>query len=509
VSGLESRGGRTLTITLGNMRVGVADVSQVARHGARVELGSAARQRIVADRVVVDHLALGEKPIYGLTTGLGAAVDTRVPKADVGAFQTRAVMARSVAIGPRLAREIVRAAMFARIASMAVGGSGISPMVLDGLIAMLNAGVHPVVPAIGSIGAADLAPLAHLALPLLGMGEAEYQNVVMPGGEALSRAGIAPVTLGPKDGLALINSNAVAVGAGALVLCDVETAQHSLDISAALSLEGFRANLSPLDPRALAARPAPGQAVATARLCEILRGSDLHRAGAARRVQDPLSLRCIAPVHGAALHAIDEARGALEIELNGAGDNPLVVAQDNLMLSTANFDATSLTLTFELLGQALAHCAGLCCERTMKLLSPRFSDLPRFLAPLGPPHTGFATVQKTGTALDAEIRHLALPASLGARVVADGVEDHAGMLPLVVKKTDEILKRLRWLVAIEFMVAAQALDLRPARLGATLSKVYDAIRAIVPKLDQDRIIGPDIERIAGLVESGDLLGATR
>jgi histidine ammonia-lyase len=491
-------------IELGSDWLGIEAVARVSRQGAKVELSSAARQRIATARAVVERAASGDAAIYGLTTGLGAAVDTRLPPEDVAAFQTRAVRARSVAIGPRLPRETVRAAMLARIAGLAAGGSGVSPSVLDGLVAMLNVGVHPAVPAIGSIGAADLAPLAHLALPLIGEGEAEYQGAVMPGAEAMRRAGLTPVTLGPKDGLALINSNAAGVGAGALMLCDTETALRSLDVSAALALEGFRGNLSPLDPRAQKARPAPGQAAATARLTALLAGSALWQPGTARRVQDPLSFRCIAPVHGTALDALDHARRALEIELNSAGDNPLVIATDDVLLSTGNFDVTALALGVELVGQALAQAAGLCAERTIKLLSPGFSDLPRFLTPRGGTRTGFATVQKTIAALDAEIRHCALPASLGVHAVADGVEDHASLLPQVVAKTAEIAERLHFLIAIELMVAAQALDLRPAPLGQALQKIYQTVRTAVPMLDEDRAVGPDIEKIAALVRAGSI-----
>jgi len=324
----------------------------------------------------------------------------------------------------------------------------------------------------------------------------------MPGAEALRRAGLTPVTLGPKDGLALINSNAAGVGSGALMLCDAGAVLGALDVSAALGLEGFRGNLSPLDPRAQSTRPAPGQATAAARLTVLLAGSELWQAGVGRRVQDPLSFRCIAPVHGAALDALGRATQALEIELNCSGDNPLVVATDGDMISTGNFDVTALALDIEHLGQALAQAASLCGERTIKLLSPRFSDLPRFLSPRGGTRTGFATVQKTIAALDAEIRHLAMPAVLGVRAVADGVEDHASLLPQIVAKTAEIAERLRFLVAIELMVSAQALDLRPAHLGPALRKVYEAVRSAVPKLDEDRAVGPDIERIAELVGVG-------
>lgn len=494
-----------IVVAIGDGRLDVEAVARVSRGGAKVELTAAASERIAAARAVVDRAAKGDTAVYGLTTGLGAAVDTRLPADDVAAFQTRAIRARSVAVGARLPRDAVRAAMTARIAGMAAGGSGASPAVLEALIALLNAGVHPSVPAIGSIGAADLAPLAHLALTLIGEGEAEYRGRLVPAGDALRLAGLAPVALGAKDGLALINSNAVAVGAGALTLCDAEAALGVLDVSAALSMEGFRGNPSPLDPLAQLARPAPGQAEAARRLAALLEGSALWDPATPRRVQDPLSFRCIGPVHGAMLDALALVRGGLEIELNCAGDNPLVAAEEGRILSTGNFDVTALALRFEHLGLALAQGAGLCAERCLKLLSPRFSDLPRFLTPKGATRTGFATVQKTLAALEAEIRHLSLPAGLGVRVVADGVEDHASLLPQIVAKTREIVDRLHFLIAIELMIAAQALDLRPVRLGPPLRAACDAVRALVPKLDEDRPLGPDIERLADRVRSATFM----
>ena len=492
-------------VVVGSARVAVATVARISRDDTKVELSPRARSRIVAERAAVERALAGNRPVYGLTTGLGAAVDTPLPPEDVAAFQTRALRARSVAVGPRVPREAVRAAMFARIVGMAAGGSGVSPAVLDRLVALLNAGIHPAVPAIGSIGAADLAPLAHLASALIGEGEAEFRGRLMPAAEALRGAGLEPVTLGPKDGLALINSNALSVGAGALVLHDAAGLLRALDVSAALALEGFRGNLSPLDPRAQRARPAPGQAAAADRLTALLAGSELWRADAPRRLQDPLSFRCIAPVHGAASDALGLAIDAAETELNGSGDNPLVLADEDRIISTGNFDVTALALRFEHLGLALTEAASLCGERSLKLLAPRFSDLPRFLTPRGGTRTGFATVQKTIAALDAEMRHLSLPVSLGVRGVADGVEDHASLLPQAVARLRAMLERLPFLVAIELVIAAQALDLRPVHLGPPMRQAYGAIRALVPALDEDRAMGPEIERVAAEIAAGTLI----
>ena len=493
------------SITLGAGSIGIEDVVAVSRRDASVDLAPTLRARIAAERAMVERLAGGETPIYGLNTALGAAVDTRLPPEEIAAFQSRALRARSVGVGPPMQRDAVRAMMFARLAGMAAGGSGISPAVLDGLLTLLNSGATPIVPSIGSIGAADLALLAPVALALIGEGQVEYRGARGQAGEVLASMGLAPVPLGPKDALAIINSNAGSVGLGALALSDARTVLDALDAAAALSLEGFRGNLSPLDPRAAEARPAPGQAQAATRLRALLDGSELWRAGAARRVQDPLCYRCLAPVHGAAISALYRTQRTIEIELRGSADNPLVLT-DGTMISTANFDLTALTLAFEALGLALAHAARMSGERVLKLLDPGFSGLPRFLTPIGPTRSGFAAVQKTVAALEGEIRHLALPASLGVMAAANGVEDHASMAPHVVAKTAQIVQRLIRLAAIELMVAAQAVDLRSAPLGAPLRKIHEAVRVRVNKLEDDRALGPDIEAIARLIDEGALPG---
>jgi histidine ammonia-lyase len=493
------------SITLGTGSIGIDDVVAVSRRDTPVDLAPAVRARIVAERAVVERLAEGETPIYGLNTALGAAVDTRLPPEEIAAFQARALRARSVGVGSPMPRDAVRAMMFARLAGMIAGGSGASPAMLDGLLALLNYGATPLVPSIGSIGAADLALLAPVALALIGEGDIEYRGARGRAAEALASIGLVPLPLGPKDALALINSNAGSVGPGALALSDARTVLDALDAAAALSLEGFRGNLSPFDPRAAEARPAPGQAQAATRLRALLAGSDLWRAGAARRVQDPLCYRCLTPVHGAVLSALYRTQHTIEIELRGSGDNPLVLA-DGTMISTANFDLTALTLAFEALGLALAHVARMTGERALKLLDPGFSGLPRFLTPIGPTRSGFAAVQKTVAALEGDIRHLAQPASLGVMTAANGVEDHASMAPRVVAKTADIVQRLRWLAAVELIVAAQAVDLRAAPLGPPLRHVYEAVRARVPKLEEDRVLGTDIEAIAGLIEEGAVAG---
>ncbi|TMH60625.1 MAG: histidine ammonia-lyase [Betaproteobacteria bacterium] len=492
-------------IVLEGQGVTLADVIRVARDGAVVTLGPTARERMRKARETVDRLARSDEAVYGLTTALGANTGRAIPPGELAAYQERAIRARAVGVGARLATDAVRAMMFARLAGMAVGGSGISPAVFDTLLAMLNAAVHPVVPGKGSIGVADLAPLSHMALPLLAEGSAEYRGEILPAAEALSRAGLAPVAFAAKDGLALISSNAASVGCAALALHDAIAALDALNVAAALAFEAFRANLSPLDPRVQAARPAPGQREVAARLTALLEGSALWSRGAARRVQDPVSFRCVTQVHGAVFAAAWSAREQIELELNSAADSPLVLPESGEMLSNGNFHVPGLALAFDAFGIGLAQAAAASVERCLKLFSPAFSDLPLQLTRHGPMHSGFATVQKTLTALYNEIRHAANPASLDFLPVSEAVEDHAPMTPHAIAKSVVIADNLCYLAAIELLTAAQAIDLRgldPDTLGRGAKAAYDAVRKAVPTLDVDRPIGPDIEAIERLVAAG-------
>ncbi len=494
-------------ITLRGSGVAIADVVRVARGGAPVALAAQARARVVAAHAVVDRLVASDQSIYGLTTALGANTGQAIPEAERSEYQLRAVRARAVGVGPSHATEVVRAMMFARLAGMAVGGSGVSPAVLDALTAMLNAGVHPLVPSIGSIGVADLAPLSHLALPLVGEGQAEFRGEQLPGREALARAGLQPVTLAAKDGLALISANAATVGHAALMLHDAAMALDALNVAAALSFEAFAANLSPLDARVQAARPARGQVAIAQRLRDLLAGSGLWIEGAARRVQDPLSLRCVTQMHGAALAALHLLRDDIELELNSAADSPLVLLDAGELVSNGNFHIPALALALDGLGLALAQVAMLCVMRCQKLYSPAFSGLPLQLTRLGPAHSGFATVQKTLTSLHNRIRHLANPASLDSLPVSEAVEDHAPMAPNAVANIESMLQPLRYLAAIELLSAAQAADLRAvpvATMGQGAAAAYAAVRATVPMLVEDRPLGPDIETVATTIGAGGL-----
>jgi len=492
------------TITLGTGRVGIADAVAVARDRAPADVPAAVTGHLERARAVVDRAAVGDVPVYGLNSALGANTGALLAPDEQERYQAAAVRARAVGVGPALPEDRVRAAMFARAAGMARGGSGVSVSVFRALVDALNRGIFPCVPGWGSIGVADLPQMSHIALVLIGEGLAFVDGKRVAGAQALAAAGLAPVMLGAKDGLALISSNAVTVGHACLVLADLERTLAMHDDVIALSCEGFRANLSPFDPQAQNARPAPGQAEAAARLRTALEGSGLAAAGAARRVQDPLSFRCVAQVHGAAHDALARACEHVEIELNAAADSPLVDAGENRLLSTGNFYIPGLALAHETVGLAVTQVASLLVERCIKLLSSSATELPRQLTRHGPQQSGFATTQKPLTSLAADIRHLANPACLDFLPVSEGVEDHATMAPHSVAKLEAMRERLVQLIAIEAVIAAQAVDLRPPAvrdtLGSGARRVYEGVRARSAFLDDDRSLAPDFEQVAAWLD---------
>jgi histidine ammonia-lyase len=330
----------------------------------------------------------------------------------------------------------------------------------------------------------------------------------MPGAEALRRAGLAPVTLAPKDGLALVSSNALSVAEAVLLVDQVATLLDLAALAAGLSFEGMRANPGPLLAEVSAARPAPGQEEAAARLRDFLAGSALWDKDGPRAVQDALSFRCVAPVHGTALAALAFVRDAVSAELNAAADSPLVL-DDGRILSTGNFHTGALALAADTLAIALVPAADLVVGRAMKLMLPEASGLAKFLTPIGGNRAGFAPMQKTLAALRAECRHAANPASLDFTPVANGVEDHSPQTPLTLRKAASLCQPLRALLAIELMVAAQAIDLRDraGRLGPPLAAAHRAIRTRIPFLEDDRSLGPEVETLAA--SSNAILDAAR
>ena len=482
------------TIRLAGEGVTIGDIAAVARQDAQVAADERVIARLVEARLILESAAASGQQIYGMNTALGANLKTAVTE-DFAAFQLQLVRGRSVSVGAALPREKARAIMAARLVMFAAGGSGVSPAVFEALLSLLNAGVHPVMPSIGSIGAGDLVMLSPIARVLVGEGEAEYQGIVYPAAEALERAGLEPVALQPKDGISLLNASAVSVGEAALVLTDVEALLGCQRQAAALAFEGLAGNPLILAPAIQRARPAPGQADEAALIAEMLAGSSLYEAKAA--IQDSLSLRCVASIHGALADALRQAVRVVEIELNAAADNPLVIVDEGRVLSTGNFNTAALSLAFETLGLAVAQAAHASAARFIQLTGSGRGGLPKYLSPVGGASAGFVPMQKTVTALLADIRHKANPVMLDFLAVSEGVEDHATQSLLTVRKLGEMLASWRLLIACEMLAAAQAVDLREGhRCGAGTADLHGMIRRFVPPLQEDRPLGENVARLA-------------
>jgi histidine ammonia-lyase len=448
---------------------------------------------------VLDQAAASGQQIYGLNTGLGANLGTTV-EGDASAFQRQLLEGRSGAVGEPLPQEAVRATMLARAAMFSVGGSGISPAVLTALVDALNAGVHPVMPSLGSIGAGDLLLMTAIARTLIAEGEADYQGRRMPSAKALMMARLAPVSLAPKDGLSLINASAVSTGAGALALADALSAFEQQQQAGALTMEALGANRTILDPRLHLARPAACQQLAAKELRDLLARDEQPPP---TTLQDPLSVRCMPSIHGALIQAIDNARLAVEIELNAAADNPLVLEEDNLVLSTGNFHTASMALAFETLGLAIAQASAATAARFVQLTGSGRNGLPKYLSPIGGASAGFVPLQKTVTAILAAIRHKANPVMLDFLPVSEGVEDHATQTLLAVTKCAGMIGLWRRLIAFELMAAAQAVDLREGlTLAPATGVIHAAVRAHVASLREDRPLGPDAEPLYASLANG-------
>lgn len=473
------------TVMITEVPLAIEDLLAVAG-GARVELDGGARARIAASRAVVDQALAAGEAVYGLTTQVGHGKDTRLTEEEIQGEQRFLVMSHSGGIGPPLPAAVVRAALAVRLNGIARGGSGAGVAVAEILAAMLNAGVHPVVPETASVGAADIAQMAGMAQVAIGMGRAEYRGQVLPGGEALRRAGIAPLVLGGKDGLALISANGVSVGQAALVTARAARVAEAADIAAALSMEATGANTSVLHPAVGRAKPIPGQVAAAGHLRALLAGSPLQEAGAARSVQDALSFRVVPQVHGALREYITAARQAVTAELNAAADNPLVSVPGQVLVSNGNFHPMVLAIACDALRIALAH-AGQLSERRMSHLWDAFFHQ---LASGPPPAVAYGLqLRYPAAALFPELKQLASPASLDTPPLDLGVEDHGTSAPLSVRKTDAALGLLEDLLAIELLLARDVLmaALATPALGAgtsaALRMVEQAIATADPRPD--------------------------
>jgi histidine ammonia-lyase len=488
-------------VTIDGSRLTLEEVALVARHNEAVEIAHAAIQRMEHSRAVVERLADGDAAVYGVNTGVGLLADVRIAPGDLEQLQRNVVRSHACGVGPPLSGAEVRAMMLIRANVLAKGYSGIRPLVAQRLCDLLNRGVTPIVPSQGSVGASgDLAPLAHIALVLIGEGEAGHEGGLHPSAEALRRAGIEPITLLSKEGLSLLNGTQAMLAVGCLELCDAEVLADAADLICAMTLDGLRGTPRAFDPRLHAVRPHPGQMKSAANLAALLEGSEIRQSHiTCLRVQDAYSLRCAPQVHGAVRDVQQTARRVFEIELNSVTDNPLVIGDE--IFSGGNFHGEPLALQLDSLAVAMTVLAGISERRIDRLVNPALNEgLPPFLANHAGLESGFMMVQVTAAALVAENRVLSHPASTGSITTSGNKEDFVSMGMTSALKFRQIMCNTRRVLAIEMLTAARALDcLRPLRSSPPIEKIRRDLAAISPPWSADRPLSSDIEKVAAWI----------
>lgn len=487
-------------------RLAIEDVISVAEGQDSASVTPQAIERMQQSRAVVERLAEGEAPVYGVNTGVGLLADVRVPAADLEQLQRNVVRSHAAGVGDPLRRQEVRAMMLIRANVLAKGYSGIRPVVAERLCQMLERGVTPVVPSQGSVGASgDLAPLAHMALVLMGEGEAEFSGTHMPGGQALRLAGLAPLRLASKEGISLVNGTQAMLAIGCLELGAAGTLIDTAEVVCGLTLDALRGTPRAFDRRLHDVRPHPGQLVSAEHLLRLLEGSEIRASHVScRRVQDAYSLRCAPQVHGAVRDSVTEARRVFSIELNSATDNPLVF--DEEVLSGGNFHGEPLAFQLDYLAIALTALSGIAERRIDRLVNPALNeDLPPFLARHAGLESGLMIVQVTAAALVAENRVLASPASPGSITTSGNKEDFVSMGMTAALKFKRVVRNTRAVLAIEALAAARALEfLRPLRTSAPLERARERIRSVCAESEGDHPLSGDIAALEKLIAQGAL-----
>ncbi|MDE2251299.1 MAG: histidine ammonia-lyase [Gammaproteobacteria bacterium] len=493
--------GETLTIE---------QVQAVAQRGAVASLAAAARQRVEQSAATLERMIAGGTPIYGVTTGFGALDGRKVAGVDNAQQQRSLLRSHAAGVGPPMSLAATRAMMLIRANVLACGMMGVQPGTLDALLAMLNRQVTPRVPEQGSVGACgDLAPLAHMALPLIGEGQARLgaSDTWLPGQEAMAQAGIPLVELRGRDGIALINGTEQTTGIGVLALAAARTLVNAAECAAALSMEALGSLTDSFDERVALAKPHPGQIESSRRLRELATGSAAVLAPRPGRLRDALSLRCVPQVLGAARDALAHCERTLCIEINAANDNPLFGLADGWVTSNSgNFHGQQAGEVLDYLATSMSSVAVMSERRSARLVDPATNGgLPAFLihpdAPQGV-NSGFMIAQYTAASLVAELRMHSVPASIQSIPTCANTEDHVPMAPLAARRAAFAVRTAMQVVAIELLLAAQALDIRRLEPSPALRAAYAAVRARVPVMINDRVVGEDIAAVAALLDAG-------
>jgi histidine ammonia-lyase len=500
-----------VTVTIDGASLKLEEVGAVAA-GAKVAVAPAAMAAVARARRLVDRLAEAPQPTYGINTGFGTLAEVPIAHGDLRQLQRNLILSHSAGVGPPLSRPETRALMLLRANVLAKGYSGIRPQTLDLLVGALNADLLPVVPERGSVGASgDLAPLAHLALTLIGEGEAFYRGERLPSRAALAQAGLTPCVLEAKEGLALVNGTQAICAVGSLSLLIAERLAALADVCGATTLEGLLGSQRPFGAHLHAIRPHPGQIAVAAHLTSLLAGSALNESHRdCGKVQDAYSLRCMPQVHGAARDALGFARSVLSIELNAATDNPLVFPDREEVVSGGNFHGQPVSQALDFAAIALTQLGAISERRTEQLVNPTLSGLPPFLAPKSGLNSGFMIAQVTAAALVAESRILSHPACVDSIPTSAGREDHVSMGMSAALKARQVAERIQHVLAVELLVACQAIDLRaPVAPAGPVARVHRLVRSRVPPMWEDRELHRDIEAVRSLMDGDQLLEAAR
>ncbi len=496
-------------IVLDGTHLTISDVIRVARENEEVCLSEASRKAVAKARAYVDKKLEEEAVVYGLTTGFGRFSDRYIPEEEAAQLQANLIHSHACAMGDPLPTDVVRGAMLLRINALSRGNSGIRLSTLETLLAMLNKGVHPIIPEKGSLGASgDLAPLAHMVLVMLGEGEAEYQGRRMSGKEAMAAAGIRPVQLAAKEGLALINGTQIMTSIACGAVWDALQLAKTADIAAAMTCEAQLGIKKAFDPKLHALRGQSGQMKTAANLLHLLEGSRLALALQPDKVQDAYTIRCVPQIHGASRDAIDYVWNVVSREINAVTDNPIIFPEEDEAISGGNFHGQPIALAMDFLGIAVSEYADVSERRIERMVNPNLSGLPAFLTKNGGLNSGFMIVQYAAASMTSENKVYAHPASVDSIPSSAGQEDHVSMGTTAARKARLILDNSRKVVALELFTAAQALWLRgEEKLSPATRAVYDCLRQEIPPVEDDRVMYPLMNAAEAMMRDGRLLRA--
>ena len=499
-----------MEVILDGRNLTVEDLISVTRGRAKAAFCADSMKNVQKSRDVVDKLVAEGRPMYGINTGFGKFSDVAIPENEINLLQINLILADAAGVGNPLPQDVVRGMLVMRANSLINGYSGVRPVIIETIIEMVNKGVHPVIPEKGSVGSSgDLCPLAHMVLPMIGLGEAEYMGTVMTGKEAMLKAGIPTVELKAKEGLALINGTQCMTSVAAHALADTRTILKAADIIAALTAESLHAITNAYDARIQDIRRHQGQKDVASNMLRLLEGSEYTTAQGEERMQDSYSLRCIPQIHGASRLAVDYVSSVIENEINAVTDNPVVFSETCEVFSGGNFHGQPVAIAADTLGIAVSELGNISERRIAKLIDPALNHgLPAFLVKNGGINCGYMIPQYAAAALVSENKILAHPSSVDSIPTSAGQEDHVSMGTIGARKAATIISHVTTVLGIELMSAAQAIDLQTKKkMGAGTHEAYKILRSKINFMENDRIFYMDQKLAAGLIADGSLVDA--